>query len=112
MKNEALVYRANVNNIEVRITRLSECRRRINKRFGRGTMQVKDGSFVTFNTPSGVFQMSTWAGACGICQVVTGRLIVPVLNMLIETGVVRVGKLFVNTRRRDEYPLGRRRRSC
>lgn len=103
-----IVYRANVNNITVRVKSLSECRRRINKRFGCGTMLVRRGGFITLNTPERLFQMTTWDGARGLAQVATGRLVVPVLNMLIETGVVTVGKLLVNTRKPGEDYAERR----
>lgn len=86
----------------VNITSLKTAQRRINKAFARGTLRITNGSFVEVNTPQGVFQYTTWDGICGVCQVATYRVHVPVLNILMRAGILAITRLNINTQQPGE----------
>lgn len=76
---------------------LNTLRRRANRKFGRGTVQLKGDSFVRLNTPGGVFEYSSWDGACGMIQSAVYRMDIPVINMLIALGLLRVAELHIDS---------------
>lgn len=84
---------------------LNTLRRRANRKFGRGTVQLKGDSFVRLNTPGGVFEYASWDGTCGMAQSAVYRVDIPVVNMLIGLGLLRVTKLCIDSWRPGETRL-------
>lgn len=95
----------NIWSAKVSLVSLATLRRRANRKFGRGTVQLQGSSFVRFNTPGGVFQYNSWDGACGAVQAATYRMDIPVINMLTALGILAITKLHISTRRDGEKRL-------
>lgn len=87
--------------VDIRITSTPEVRRRINKRFGKGTFTMRD-NYIAIKTPGGEFR---YVGARNIGSVYASafyEMTLPVLNMLIAVGAARLTELYVDTRQPGE----------
>lgn len=98
-------YNTDIHGVDARINRITEVRRRINKRFGKGTFQVKTGDCIRLNTPHGITHFLHPRHMGDVYGCACYDVILPVLNMLIAVGALRITELRINTRQPGETRL-------
>lgn len=98
-------YNTNVRSVDARISSIAEVRRRVNKRFGTGTFQVKTGDCIRLNTPHGIVHFLHPRDMGSVYSLACYDVILPALNMFIAVGALRITELRINTRQPGETRL-------